>query len=444
MPEALNNPLEVRELKLSSKDIQYLPRFQNLEALVLNVDGKHLPVEIFEAVGLKSLVIAAYEGAEIPADRFAVFQKLEYLSFEGSYKFTVTGKGFPHTMFELKKLRRFNVQISSLKDLPRDAFLRFENLEELQIAYQKADQQILENIFACKTLKKLSLDLRNSSKNAFLSDSLLASVGQLRQLTKLSIGGHKLTRLPDSFNQLTELEELELDRNAFVDLPFQAENFKKLRRLNLGYNKIETIPHGLLYIDSLQELDWYSNPISKHPIFKKGQPIADFIKKISGFEPLTRASAWKVFTTDETDLLSIGTPELVRALAVDLQTFQRKTHALLNGRIRNPFVATTKPEETTLLLLGRNHRSLPATRHRRPFEVVSGRVGKPVFETSRQLNGRQSDASVEFQRRRQRKAGSADDGKRRHTGQHPVPRVPDMFSQGVGCVQSGPGLAPYV
>jgi GTPase SAR1 family protein len=83
--------------------------------------------------------------------------------------------------------------------------------------------------------------------------ALPEALGQLSQLQSLNIRDNELTALPEALSQLAHLEELHIASNKLTDLPRQLRQFTKLKKLYIFDNLIETIPD---WIDELNSLEW--------------------------------------------------------------------------------------------------------------------------------------------------------------------------------------------
>ncbi|MFZ5820432.1 MAG: leucine-rich repeat domain-containing protein [Chloroflexota bacterium] len=112
-------------------------------------------------------------------------------------------------------------------------------------AYQKAEQKIAETLQSRAT----ELDL-STMKLTELPDSL----GQLTQLTSLDLSNNQLTTLPDSLGQLTQLTELNLSRNQLISLPDSLGQLTQLQFVDLSNNLFTIFPYVLLQLKQLREL----------------------------------------------------------------------------------------------------------------------------------------------------------------------------------------------
>ena len=105
-----------------------------------------------------------------------------------------------------------------------------------------------------------SLDLSGNKLTA-----LPDSVGQLSQLQWLDLSGNRLTSLPESIGQLTQLQSLYLSSNQLTALPGCLGQLTQLLALNLYDNQLMTLPESLGHLTQLLELDLSGNQLAPLP-----------------------------------------------------------------------------------------------------------------------------------------------------------------------------------
>ncbi|MEM9511783.1 MAG: leucine-rich repeat protein, partial [Cyanobacteria bacterium P01_E01_bin.48] len=101
-----------------------------------------------------------------------------------------------------------------------------------------------------------SLDLGGNQLTA-----LPECLGQLTQLQTLNLSGNQLTVLPECLGQLTQLQTLNLSNNQLTTLP----ELTQLQTLNLSNNQLTTLPESLGQLTQLQELDLSNNQLTTLP-----------------------------------------------------------------------------------------------------------------------------------------------------------------------------------
>ena len=86
---------------------------------------------------------------------------------------------------------------------------------------------------------------------------------KLSSETTLDLSGLKLTAIPESLDQLAELESLDLSDNELTTLPESIGQLANLKYLNLSRNQIVAIPERLPH--DLDDLSFYNNRITFIP-----------------------------------------------------------------------------------------------------------------------------------------------------------------------------------
>lgn len=93
------------------------------------------------------------------------------------------------------------------------------------------------------------------------------SIWQLTQLTDLYLAENQLTALPESLGQLTQLQTLELSDNQLITLPDSLGRLMQLEILKLSHNQLSTLPKLLGQLPALHSLQLYNNNLGMLPEF---------------------------------------------------------------------------------------------------------------------------------------------------------------------------------
>ncbi|HEY0098847.1 MAG TPA: hypothetical protein VGB76_07825 [Pyrinomonadaceae bacterium] len=163
-----------------------------------------------------------------------------------------------------------------MKHLPRQIGTLI-NLETLEMSCLEKLEELPDEIGKLQKLRALIIDNGNGCA---MNISLPRSIGQLENLKVLTLYGAldarditseqplnraKSKRLPPTFANLRNLEELDLGRNGLSALPVQIAALHKLKRLGLDYNNIRELPAAIGNLKNLRELSLRSNGGVKLP-----------------------------------------------------------------------------------------------------------------------------------------------------------------------------------
>ena len=91
---------------------------------------------------------------------------------------------------------------------------------------------------------------------------LPAEIGQLTNLTQLSLGGNQLSVLPAEIGQLANLTQLSLSENRLSVLPAEIGQLTNLTGLYLSENRLSVLPAEIGQLTNLTQLTLNGNPLS--------------------------------------------------------------------------------------------------------------------------------------------------------------------------------------
>jgi hypothetical protein len=91
------------------------------------------------------------------------------------------------------------------------------------------------------------------------------SLGQLTELQMLDLGGNQLTELPENMAQLTKLTRLYVSRNLLAAMPEWLVQLKQLQSLGFSGNHLIALPEWLGYLTQLRALLLMSNQLTELP-----------------------------------------------------------------------------------------------------------------------------------------------------------------------------------
>ena len=90
---------------------------------------------------------------------------------------------------------------------------------------------------------------------------------RLPKIQNLDVAHNQMTALPESLGHLTNLQSLNVAGNKLMALPKSLGQLAQLKRLNIGANQIKSLPGSLSRLTRLQEISAPSNQINEVPEF---------------------------------------------------------------------------------------------------------------------------------------------------------------------------------
>ena len=93
--------------------------------------------------------------------------------------------------------------------------------------------------------------------------SLPVSIGNLSNLQRLHLENNQLTHLPESIGNLNNLETLSLGTNQLTHLPVSIGNLSNLQFLHLHNNQLTSIPESIGMLNNLQRLGLDNNQLTE-------------------------------------------------------------------------------------------------------------------------------------------------------------------------------------
>jgi len=130
-------------------------------------------------------------------------------------------------------------------------------------AYREAEQKI--EAARRSGAKELDLSVRRGGYKTPKLTALPESLGQFTQLQSLNLTNNQLTTLPEWLGQLTQLQSLNLSHNQLTALPESLGQLTHLRSLNLSRNQLTALPEWLGQLTQLRWLNLDSNQLTALP-----------------------------------------------------------------------------------------------------------------------------------------------------------------------------------
>ncbi|MBI3387446.1 MAG: leucine-rich repeat domain-containing protein [Deltaproteobacteria bacterium] len=128
-------------------------------------------------------------------------------------------------------------------------------------AYRNAEQKIE----AARRTGAKELDLGPWDANLQRLTELPESLGQLTQLQSLNVSRNELTAVPEWLGLLTQLRSLNLSSNQLTALPEWLGQLAQLQSLDLSENQLTALPEWLGQLAQLQMLDLSFNQLTALP-----------------------------------------------------------------------------------------------------------------------------------------------------------------------------------
>ncbi|MCU0438232.1 MAG: PDZ domain-containing protein [Raineya sp.] len=247
---------------------------ENIEELDLaGKKFKQFPKQVLKFKNLKKLDLSANAITSVP-ENIGELKNLEIL-----YLSDTDIKTLPDEIGELKKLKVLNISQTSIIKLPK-GIGNLKNLEEFYLNGCKMLEQLPEGLKNLKKLRLLNMSHTESLFNEVLAQMHIEEleavkcsdekpvdfpeiITSIKTLKKLNIGSNSFKGLPESFVNLKNLEELNLDRSLgyFSSFP-DLSSLKKLKKLVFSGNSwytntpapLQSLIQNVFKITSLEEL----------------------------------------------------------------------------------------------------------------------------------------------------------------------------------------------
>ena len=169
-----------------------------------------------------------------------------------------------------KQVTRLLEQIPKSKDeIKADYFHELDYWVQAQVLYHpQEDECRQEATDAIKTFvndSDLTVNLYLGRFQLKEVPTPILNIWKVAQLKILIISNNYLQTLPNFFENLLQLEELDLACNEFSIFPEAIIKLTQLIYLDLGKNKLQTIPESIKNLTRLQTLSFYKNQLNNLP-----------------------------------------------------------------------------------------------------------------------------------------------------------------------------------
>lgn len=182
-------------------------------------------------------------------------EQLKSGELKGITKLSLRGrvKEFPDEIFELKdSLEILDLTDNELSSLPHN----LADLTKLKIIFCSNNlfKEVPEVLATCPNLEMIGF--KSNQISSFAENSLP------RQTRWLILTDNNITKLPESFGDLSNLQKCMLAGNALSELPATIANCKNLELIRLSANRLTALPDELL---KLPKLSWIAFSGNRFP-----------------------------------------------------------------------------------------------------------------------------------------------------------------------------------
>lgn len=236
--------------------------------------------KISQLGNVKSIEIQTESDFEEFKENLKYYKNLEYL---GIYNNEL--EAIDMDVSHLQNLSELSIFLTSVKTID-PSFGALSNLEDLEV-YFPNDSKALSVLFLNKNIRKLELinsfteelpdnltsliNLEEFSYQGMVDDRydgytvydplkrFPENIGNLKKLKRLTISSTKIEALPDSFSELSALEEFNLEHAYYVqDLGENFGNLKNLKSLKIGQwdysSNLPNLPDSFGSLEQLESL----------------------------------------------------------------------------------------------------------------------------------------------------------------------------------------------
>lgn len=270
---------KLQKLNVAGNLLKELPDDIGLleDLLILNAESNvltSLPYTLGNLYNLRTLTAHGNKISELYGESFEHLTSLETLTLQGNQI-----KELPPQIGNLRKLRVLNLARNKLSYLPNEVGnlkrlgridLRANTLQELPVAFTNL-KHLTHLLLAHNYFRRLPDDIDKLKKLMFLDIArnrikiLPNSLGKLKHLLYMDASENSIALLPPKvFENMRDLQRLDLSRNKIDVLPMLLDNLLNLQALNLSRNRIRFLPDTIRFCINLRHLDMSFNALGMH------------------------------------------------------------------------------------------------------------------------------------------------------------------------------------
>ena len=347
LPESIGNLSSLEKLYLNGNKLRYLPKTIGMlkSVWIFHLDGNEL-ISLPESIGnltlLETLNLHGNKLTHLPKS-IGQLKKLELFQLDGNKLLSL-----PNSIGKLTSLEKLHLYRNKLSSLPNSIgqlkaleILQLDGNELTSLPESIEELTLLKKIYltknplnqlpeSLKTLEKrgcvifLPESLKDIKKKQLIESKLInyndvqlykseynvvfdleKLINETIPITKdperelfgiyveeghvinLILNYKKLTKLPETIKELTELKKLDLQRNELNSLPESIGELTALKKLNLTHNKFRKLPGSLWTLNNLTELKLNNNPWeddSRNIVNNSIPIILDYCRKIANIQ----------------------------------------------------------------------------------------------------------------------------------------------------------------
>ncbi|KAJ2984916.1 hypothetical protein NUW58_g5812 [Xylaria curta] len=289
----------LRDIKYTGNEARKLPISisRATKLTLLDVSNNRLEevehAELARLTGILRLTLANNRLKSLPQD-FGSFRSLRVLNLSSNFL-----DKFPATLCTLESLVNLDVSFNAVASLPEEignlrslekfvmtnnrlagslpsTFNRLANLRELDLKFNALTS--IDVISELPKLEVLTVDHNQISqfvgsfervRSLKLNGNPLTKFGivsPMPTLKLLNLSDAQLASIDGAFNNMVNLERLNLDLNYFVSLPSTIGNLRRLEHFSIAHNLVGELPPEIGCLTELRILDVRGNNIRKLPM----------------------------------------------------------------------------------------------------------------------------------------------------------------------------------
>lgn len=290
---------QLRDIKYANNEARKLPISVGRAGKLTYLDVSNNRLEDLEHAelgrlsGLLKLSLANNRLSRLPQE-FSAFRSLRSLNLSSNFL-----DKFPIFLCELESLVDIDVSFNSISCLP-DEIGKLRNLEKFVMTNNRLSGSLPSTLPQLSSLRELDIKYNTLTAIDIVSElpklEILSAdhnmipqfVGGFCRVRSLKLNSNPITKfeitspvptlkmlnlssaqlasIDGSFNNMFNLERLELDRNYFVSLPNTIGNLRRLEHFSIAHNSVGELPPEIGCLSELRVLDIRGNNIRKLPM----------------------------------------------------------------------------------------------------------------------------------------------------------------------------------